>query len=440
MGRQVMGIHIYDEFDPEAMAMLQALYSRSAKSVKEHADQVRERGSKKFMESYYVGYGHASIGDCGSTTIFIETVSLLACKAVQDNPLYSGQETSTRYIDFSQQPIVDPVGTSASKAIHDAWMSFYFSSLEPVVAHLKQRFPLEEGQKETVWEKAIQARAFDILRGFLPAGISSQLSWATNLRQAHEHLQRLEHHPLAEIREIADGIRSGLKEKYASSFTHRFDEEVEAYLANSAGMTAYLEPGSRTASDVPFSYTTNIDNDQLEACAMELIAKRPKRAALPRLLSQFGRYRLSFLLDFGSFRDLQRHRNGYCAMPLLTTQFGFHPWYLEQLPEELQAQAQALIEEQSAAIAALDCDKYTRQYYIPLGMTVMCDLDYDLTEMVYVTELRSGKTVHPTLREVAHKMDDALRKEHPALVLHSDRDVGDFDIRRGNQDIVQKPG
>jgi thymidylate synthase ThyX len=58
------------------------------------------------METFYVGYGHASIADCGSTTIFIEGISILADKAIQDWQLYSGQETSTRYIDREDKQLL----------------------------------------------------------------------------------------------------------------------------------------------------------------------------------------------------------------------------------------------------------------------------------------------------------------------------------------------
>jgi len=57
----------------------------------------------------------------------------------------------------------------------------------------------------------------------------------------------------------------------------------------------------------------------------------------------FGQCTFKFLLDFGSFRDLQRHRNGETLMPLLTTKFGFYQWYLDQLPEDLQIKAQQLL-------------------------------------------------------------------------------------------------
>ena len=109
-----MEIYVYDEFDPESEAMLQALYSRSPKSVREHVEKVRAAGPGKFMDKFYVGYGHKSIGDCGTTTLFFENVSLLAAKAIQDWPRYNGQEASTRYLDFTKQLMVDPMRTDRS--------------------------------------------------------------------------------------------------------------------------------------------------------------------------------------------------------------------------------------------------------------------------------------------------------------------------------------
>src|SRR5207253_5977813 len=118
-------IFIIDDLSPEDLAMLQALYSRSGESVVNHLEKVRKSGSGKFMQKFYVGYGHKSIADCGTTTLFLENVSLLAAKAVQDWALYSGQETSTRYIDMSKRDIVDPVDTPAAREILADWMRFY---------------------------------------------------------------------------------------------------------------------------------------------------------------------------------------------------------------------------------------------------------------------------------------------------------------------------
>ncbi len=51
-----MKTFIYDEFSPQDIAMMQALYSRSAQSVEEHAEKVKKSGSGNFMERYYMGY------------------------------------------------------------------------------------------------------------------------------------------------------------------------------------------------------------------------------------------------------------------------------------------------------------------------------------------------------------------------------------------------
>jgi thymidylate synthase ThyX len=259
MSEKQRQIFIEDNLNPEDNAMLQALYSRSSESAKDHLLKVKEKGSGKFMASFYVGYGHGSIGDCGTTTIFIENVSILAAKAIQDWRLYSGQETSTRYIDMTQQPILDPLATAESKAIMSAWMDFYISSQEELKDHLRLTFPRQDNEEERIYEKAISARVFDILRSFLPAGICTQLSWHTNLRQAAEKLALLEHHPLPEIIEIAEIIHSTLQEKYPSSFSHKKYEDQEAYREiEGKKFSYYHNPDSPV-----FKFKTNIDKNEL---------------------------------------------------------------------------------------------------------------------------------------------------------------------------------
>jgi thymidylate synthase ThyX len=109
------------EIDAQAEAMLQALHSRSTGGIKHHLKVLKERGAENFMEQFYVGYGHKSIGDCGSTTVFVEGISMLAAKAIQDWRLYSGQEASTRYVDFSKQNFLNPDKTKKGDKILESW-------------------------------------------------------------------------------------------------------------------------------------------------------------------------------------------------------------------------------------------------------------------------------------------------------------------------------
>ncbi len=429
-----MKTFIYDEFSPEDMAMMQALYSRSGASVEEHAEKVRQSGSGKFMERYYVGYGHASIADCGSTTVFVEGVSMLVAKAIQDWPLYSGQETSSRYIDMSKQVIVDPVKTKQSKAILDRWMRFYTESQAGVETHLRDKYQKKPTEDQGAYDRAIKARVFDILRGFLPAGVTTQLSWHTNLRQAHDKLALLKYYPLEEVQKVAGVIDSKLKEKYAHSFGHKEYPEQEVYRKFiSEKYTFFLEKDYKN----DYAARTNIKKADLKPYT-PVLKKRPQKTNLPLFLGELGTVTYEFLLDFGSFRDIQRHRNGVCRMPLLTTKFGFNEWYLEQLPSHLKVQAKKLIKEQIAAIKTLKASKEEMQYYVGMGFNVTCKTTYALPAAVYTMELRSGKLVHPTLRKIAHQMYRSLKKFFPDMTLHADLDLDDWDVRRGLQDIKEK--
>jgi len=426
-------IFLYDEFNPEDTAMMQALYSRSAKSVVEHVEKVRQSGSGKFMETFYVGYGHASIADCGSTTIFIEEISILGDKAIQDWPLYSGQETSTRYIDMSKQAIIDPLHTAQSQAILKKWMDFYINNQEKIQNFLMQKYPRQTEEAETMYIKAIKARGFDIMRGFLPAGITTQLSWHTNLRQAWDKIALLRHHPLLEVRETAETILKKLQETYAHSFSHKLYEEQEKYRALSVTAYSYLKPEKNLALQL----TTDIKPEELKQY-QDLIDKRPIKTNLPVFLGELGNLNFSFTLDYGSFRDIQRHRNGICRMPLLTTELGFNDWYLEQLPEDMLQAARELIKEQTIAIATLEATAEIKQYYTAIGFNIYSRVSYPLPSAIYVIELRSGKSVHPSLRKLAQEMAAATQTKFPNLKMYIDQDLDDWDVRRGLQDITTK--
>lgn len=433
MENKNLKIFVIDEFAPQDNAMLQALYSRSSKSVQEHIEKVKQGGSGKFMETYYVGYGHASIADCGSTTIFIENLSILADKAVQDWPLYSGQETSTRYIDMSKQAILDPVGTPESARILSRWMDFYILNQEKIANHVKSIFPKKEGEDEKVYEKAVKARVFDISRSFLPAGIVTQLSWHTNLRQAYDKLSVLRHHPLEEVKNVAENIFGQLKEKYPQSFSQGVIEEQEKYKKDFLALHNYYFDQNCPE----FSCKTNINENDLNEYRNE-IQNRPEKIMLPLFLGELGNVQFNFLLDFGSFRDIRRHRSAISRMPLLTTKLGFGQWYLDQLPDDVKKEALALIDDQIKEIEKLNVSDQIKQYYIALGFMVSCRFTFNLPGAVYTAELRSGRFVHPTLRIVAKKMISALKEKFPFLTLHPDDEPSDWDVRRGLQDIIQK--
>ena len=284
------------------------------------------------MEKFYVGYGHKSIGDCGSVTVFVEGVSMLAAKAIQDWRLYSGQEASTRYVDFSQQKFLDPSNSEAGNEILENWRKFYLQSQPPVQEHLKKQFPKQEGEDQKIYDKAIIARAFDITRAFLPAGATTNVAWRMNFRQFADELMLLRHHPLEEVRDIAEKTEEVLRETYPNSFSHERFEHTEAY--NKKWMQGGYYYQNNSAKNFSLLYD-NVDRSMLASYG-EILRTRPMKTELPTAIGECGVVAYEFLLDFGSFRDLQRHRAIVQRMPLLTRIHGFNQWYLEALPEDLR--------------------------------------------------------------------------------------------------------
>lgn len=416
----------------EAEAMLQALHSRSVGGIREHLRVLVEKGFEKFMKTYYVGYAHKSIGDCGTGTLFIEGVSMLVAKAVQDWMLYAGQEASTRYIDFSTQRFIDPLGIPG--ALEDL-RRFYLKAQEPVRIHLCAQFPRQEGEDENVYQKAIKARAFDITRGFLPAGAATNLSWHTNLRQAADKLGYLRHHPLEEVRIVAQAIESAVMEAFPSSFSDKRYEETEEYHREWMESEYYFAP-SREWPEFACAYD-GVNRHLLREYEF-FLRERPPKTELPKVIGETGSVQYYYQIDFASFRDIQRQRAVYQRMPRLTMEYGFEPWYLEELPPTVRAEGETLLSAHEDAIGGVG--QAHQQYYIPMGYRTPNRITGDLPSMVYLAELRSGSTVHPTLQKRARQMGASLEELYGefGLRLHIDKTPTRFDVKRGTHDIVRR--
>ena len=416
----------------EGEAMIQALHSRSVGGFEDNMRILGERGPENFMKNFYVGYGHKSIGDCGSITIFIENVSMLVAKAIQDSKLYSGQESSTRYIDFSEQKFINPLKNKKGEDILESLREFYLFALNPTAEMLKELYPICEGEKKGVYEKAIMARAFDITRGFLPAGTSTNLAWHSNLRQISDKLLFLRNHPLEEVREIGNLIEEAVLEFHPNSFTSKRYDKTEEYQKEIAKYYYFHNPNISDKIQI----SSQVNEGELERYT-SLLNNRPEKTELPKFLSHMGTVQTEFKLDFGSFRDIQRHRAIDQRMPLLTDELGFNSWYLENLPEKIRKRAVEFLDELREKVKNLNCSKEVKQYYLPMGYNISNYITGDIPSMLYMVELRATRFVHPTLREIAVQIGNYMKNEINIRV-YLDSEPDRFDVKRGEHDIVLK--
>lgn len=304
-------------------------------------------------------------------------------------------------------------------------MSLYRDILDALLVYLPEIFPRSSDESEKIYEKAIRAKAFDIARAWLPAGTTTLLSWHTNLRQAYDHTRELMYSPLAEVRSIASDIMGELQAKYPSSFSHKQYSESDAYLDKSISAMLYREV--RSDEDFVFRSHLRIPDD---ASIREMLMTRPAYSELPKEFRLFGEVYTEFFLDFGSYRDLQRHRSATIPLPLLSLDHGFESWYLDMLPASLRTQIEERMAILEDRIRNLSVDPAEKQYYIPLGYRCRIVASFSLPSLVYTAELRSAQTVHPTLRRVAQDLLSALESYHPEVTLHGDRSEDTWSIKR----------
>lgn len=443
--------------DPEIVANLQAVYSRDPRSITSRANILTPEGARKFMEQYYVNYGHNSIADCGNFVLFFEDVPMQVAKQLQRDPRYNGQEASTRYMNLSKVVAINSHNLEAGAQIQERWLSFYRKNLPKQMVYTSTQFPIQPGEDFETYCAAVEKRAFDVLRGFLPIGTPTNVSWSVSLRLAKDHLLMLTQHPDLDTRLVASAAVKGLCELFPGTFAipsaDATDEKGQrAYQRHVADLDwqrrallldSKLFDGLRrelvSIKDPLYFRASGLDTIRIPADYLELLQSRPLFTELTLSTNRFGRAVYEFALDYGSFRDLQRHRAADIDVPYADVDLGFHPWYLDQLPPKMRKEAEELIKTNTAAILALSDDPFVRQPYVAMGFRVPVRMEGGLHAIIYIGQLRSKTDVHPTVRDqvrcIAHHLQENV-EGHP--LIHIDENDDDFSRRRARATIIDR--
>ena len=109
---------------PEIQAYAMAKYSRSSQGMLESVRELSGQAAEKFLDTFYFQYGHRSIADLAHLVVALENISILAAIRVVDEPLWDGQERSTRYQNFRQSGYETPAGLSDPARAAATWRAF----------------------------------------------------------------------------------------------------------------------------------------------------------------------------------------------------------------------------------------------------------------------------------------------------------------------------
>lgn len=457
----------------EHMCVLASRRSRSIDPTSVILEEVKEKGPANMLQNYYLNYGksgkkgslpgHGSICQSGSMTVELENVSILAAVAFEDHQLFNGQECSTRYIDMSKRNYFVPEIKSSTElpmqpeAIINEWFNLYDLVYKDVYEQLKATEVKPGDVKERVFDKALRAAALDKASGFLPTATKTNLSWHTQLDNANTQVQMLKSYPLKEVRDTASDVQSALMDRYKNSIKEELPEGHREYYDKYSGYIFYSEISTQlsmsTESHVlvseaaehqmSWSLDKAASNETYDSKliisqnAEEMMMNAPRYMYLPPMLKNMGYVQTHGILDFASFRDLHRHRDGNIPVPYLSAKHGIYSWYIKGLSPMVQYQVNEKVEKLLAAVTEIARKSpYEAQYLLPMSIRVPVEMNMNLPQFKYIAELRSGHACREPIRLFAKLMATKLKTAFPNMALYACMDEEQpYFMERGKQDI-----
>lgn len=231
-------IYAIVDIAPETQAYALARYSRSAASLRESVGWISNQKAADFLETFYFAYGHKSIADMAHITLALENISVLAAVLIEDEPLWDGQERSTRYQDFTRSRYVVPGELDAlpsSKedfvANADNLFAVYTALTKEMYAHLADALPRPDEMDPAAYKRTLNARILDVTRTLLPYATRTSVGQITSARVLERQLSRLMSSRYSEIQAIAREMKEACKQPGFSPLEARMQATLENLIA-----------------------------------------------------------------------------------------------------------------------------------------------------------------------------------------------------------------
>jgi thymidylate synthase ThyX len=460
---------------PEVLAVAIAKCSRSDTPFDQNVYEATEESAAAFHEKWVVGFGHSSVAEHAVASVALENVSQVVIKIIEDARLASFTEKSSRYQVFSAQRYVIPprVAHSAQAQSYRDYMSalyrLYQETINRLDPYMREKFPNETGMKEGVYTSVIKARSCDVARYLLPAAAMTSFGVTANARNWAAIITKLLSSPHPEAQEIGRELievlhggpdmddEKAIKRKpfrtllkytdfnpYQASLHDDLGKLAKEISCNATGWSTFRATSERPVvlldddaeaehriaaalltrhSNLPIGHYLHYlrkiapANTSLRVIEQAL-AKRGPHDAPPREF-EHATFSHEILLDFGAWRDIQRHR--ICS-PLNQT-LGVHEGY--EFPPEL---ADIGLEDDFRKTMQRAADFHARlvqnglaaeaEYVVPMAYRRRMFVTWNLRELFHFIELRSGPKGHQSYRRIAQETWRTLDAAHPDLAKH----------------------
>jgi thymidylate synthase ThyX len=420
------------------------------------------RRAEELYDRVFLEYGDDSVAQLGGVHLACEQASNLLTKVLEWGRLMAYLEQSTRYIAYDARlggryryyrPPEITMSSLGTRYVGDLDRLFdtYSELLPQLQEFFRGEFPKQDGDSDFVYRQAIRAKAFDALRGILPAASLSNVGiYGTG--QAYEMLLlRMRSHPLPEARHYADLMLNELR-KVVPSFLKRVDLDdrgivwsryFESTRRDMEELVERLLPASEIIpADAPTVVLTDFDPDaevklvasmlypytnlperQIEALVRDMTAAerievmrayhgdRSNRRHKPGRGLERSYYRFDVLADYGAFRDLQRHRMLTIEWQRLSPHHGF-----ARPPAVDAAGCTAAFDaamERSAGLHDALAPAFPEQapYAVSLAYNIRFAMQFNAREAMHLIELRTTPQGHPAYRLVAQQMHTLIAEQ-----------------------------
>ncbi|MEM4598150.1 MAG: FAD-dependent thymidylate synthase [Candidatus Diapherotrites archaeon] len=468
-------VYVFRNLPPEVISTIFAYVSRSplgfreillkmikeegviSKPISQKVNEAVEKKAAEFQKKWVVGFGHFSIAEHAVLNIAIEDISILLTKILEDNRLASYTEKSTRYQVFDKSRYYKPkkiMGSKHSKLYEETMnglFDFYSKSFGSAESYFKEKFPKKEGMSDAYYASYIKGKACDVLRYALPASTLTNVAATFNARSLAHAVEKLLSNQLDEAKQLGLLMKEEASKVMPTlgSFAERnpYIEETEMALSKIAkeyfgGEKTAIATEVAGGSEVKLLFYEKDAEDNLIAAIMykhlnvpfkdlfkkvkklskekkekifEEFFKRIQNKDEPLREIEHTTYTFEILMDYGAYRDIQRHRICTQTTQLLSTKHGFC------VPEELDAMGlkKEFCEnmERAAELYKAVSEEFPieAQYCVPLAFRKRTLFTMNARELYHIIRLRSGKTGHKSYRKVAQQMYCELQKAQPLI-------------------------
>jgi len=408
--------------------------------------------AQKFHDKWVVGYGHASVAEHADLKFAIEDLSIIATKVLEDNRLGRYTEKSTRYVKFDEKhyhkpeklladPELGKLYTEMCDALFDAYEELY----PKMVAFIKNVQPKPPEMKERPYEASVSAKACDIVRYILPASTYTMVGCSMNARVAEHAITKMLSHPLDEVRKIGEAMLCEGRKICPTLLKHAGYNEYYAETPKEiAALREELLPAEEPVNVDPVTLVYEEEdadnklvaailyeeseqpltqvltkvrafNDEQRRRVVEAYVRKKGKFDWPQRALEHIRFTTDILVDYGAFRDIQRHRMNTQTNQRLTTRHGY------DIPEEIrdagfEAEFKEVMEQARKAFEVIAKKfPWEAQYVVPLAYRKRTLFTWNLRNLEHFIRLRSTPHGHTAYRRIAQQLYDVIAAKSPLL-------------------------